>query len=138
MSPLIVTIDDIDLTYGRIALLLSLAGSTPGGRFGILPNGSGLSSDPPMTPPTSRPTIGPPPFSAPGAPIGLTPGSTLDRAASRMALITVVSRASGFIRVVVVTAVLGTSFLANTYQSANSVPNLLFELVAAGKAPRRA
>jgi len=57
---------------------------------------------------------------------------TLDRAASRMALITVVSRATGFIRVVVVTAVLGTSFLANTYQSANSIPNLLFELVAAG------
>lgn len=38
VSPLIVTIDDIDLTYGRIALLLSLAGSTPGGRFGILPS----------------------------------------------------------------------------------------------------
>jgi len=49
-----------------------------------------------------------------------------------MALGTLVSRASGFARVVVVTNVLGATYLANVYQSANSIPNLLFELLAAG------
>jgi len=38
VNPQVVTIDDIDLTYGRLALLLGLAGSTPSGRFGILPS----------------------------------------------------------------------------------------------------
>jgi putative peptidoglycan lipid II flippase len=39
---------------------------------------------------------------------------------------------TGFIRVIVVAAALGTTFLANTYQTANTAPNLIFELVAAG------
>jgi putative peptidoglycan lipid II flippase len=34
--------------------------------------------------------------------------------------------------VIVVAATMGTTFLANTYQTANSAPNVLFELVAAG------
>lgn len=56
----------------------------------------------------------------------------LTRVTGQMALLTVVSRATGFARVITVTAVLGTTYLANTYQSANSIPNLLFELLAAG------
>jgi putative peptidoglycan lipid II flippase len=36
------------------------------------------------------------------------------------------------VRVLVVAAVLGTTFLGNTYQTANTVPNIVFELVAAG------
>jgi len=55
-----------------------------------------------------------------------------NRDASRMAAFTAVSRATGFARVVVVAAVLGTSYLGNTYQSANTIPNILFELFAAG------
>ena len=55
-----------------------------------------------------------------------------NRAAARMSVLTVVSRVTGFARVVVVAAVLGTSYLGNVYQSANSVPNILFELFAAG------
>ena len=55
-----------------------------------------------------------------------------NRAAARMSVLTVVSRLTGFARVVVVAAVLGTSYLGNVYQSANSVPNILFELFAAG------
>ncbi|MEO7428320.1 MAG: lipid II flippase MurJ, partial [Acidimicrobiales bacterium] len=43
-----------------------------------------------------------------------------------------VSRVTGFVRLLVVAAVLGTTFLGNTYQSANSIPNLVFELFAAG------
>ena len=55
-----------------------------------------------------------------------------NRDATRMAVLTGVSRATGFARVVVVAAVLGTSYLGNTYQSANTIPNILFELFAAG------
>ena len=33
---------------------------------------------------------------------------------------------------VVVAAVLGTSYLGNVYQSSNAIPNILFELFAAG------
>ncbi|MEO8322927.1 MAG: lipid II flippase MurJ, partial [Actinomycetota bacterium] len=47
-------------------------------------------------------------------------------------LATAVSRITGFIRVIVVAAAMGTTFLANTYQTANTAPNLIFELVAAG------
>jgi putative peptidoglycan lipid II flippase len=45
---------------------------------------------------------------------------------------TAVSRATGFVRVIVVAAAMGTTFLANTYQTANTAPNLIFELAAAG------
>jgi putative peptidoglycan lipid II flippase len=62
----------------------------------------------------------------------LAGASDRNRAAARMAAVTLVSRGSGFVRVVVVAAVLGATFLGNTYQTANSIPNLLFELVAAG------
>ncbi len=54
------------------------------------------------------------------------------RAAVGMGAITAVSRLVGFVRVLVVAAVLGTTFLGNAFQSANSVSNVLFELVAAG------
>ena len=43
-----------------------------------------------------------------------------------------ISRVTGFVRMLVVAAVLGTTFLGNTYQTANSIPNLVFELFAAG------
>jgi putative peptidoglycan lipid II flippase len=54
------------------------------------------------------------------------------RAATGMGMATAVSRAVGFVRVLVVAAVLGTTYLGNAYQSTNSVSNVLFELVAAG------
>jgi putative peptidoglycan lipid II flippase len=49
-----------------------------------------------------------------------------------MGAITAVSRALGLVRVLVVSAVLGVSFLGNAFQQANSVSNVLFELLAAG------
>ena len=49
-----------------------------------------------------------------------------------MGAIAALSRAVGFVRVLVVAAVLGTTFLGNAFQSANSVSNVLFELLAAG------
>jgi len=54
------------------------------------------------------------------------------RAAKRMSVATAASRGIGFVRVWVIAAVLGTTYLGNTYQSSNSVSNILFELVAAG------
>jgi putative peptidoglycan lipid II flippase len=54
------------------------------------------------------------------------------RAAVGMGAITAVSRALGFVRVLVVAAVLGTTFLGNAFQAANSLSNVLFELLAAG------
>lgn len=44
----------------------------------------------------------------------------------------VASRLTGLLRVVVVGVVLGTTFLGNTYQGANLVSNVLFELLMAG------
>jgi putative peptidoglycan lipid II flippase len=55
-----------------------------------------------------------------------------NRATVRMSALTLLSRVTGFARVVVVAAVLGTSYLGNVYQSSNAVPNILFELFAAG------
>jgi putative peptidoglycan lipid II flippase len=49
-----------------------------------------------------------------------------------MGAIAALSRAVGFVRVLVVAAVLGTTYLGNAFQAANSVSNVLFELLAAG------
>ncbi|WP_436796124.1 murein biosynthesis integral membrane protein MurJ [Actinospongicola halichondriae] len=57
---------------------------------------------------------------------------TLARSTATQTLLIAVSRLTGFARVVVVAAVLGTTFLGNTYQSANTIPNIVFELFAAG------
>ena len=56
----------------------------------------------------------------------------LARSTATMTALTFLSRITGMVRNVVVVAVLGVTFLGNTYQSANTVPNLLFELIAAG------
>ncbi len=56
----------------------------------------------------------------------------LARATAAMVGLTLVSRLTGLVRILVLAAVLGTTFLGNTFQSANSVSNLVFELFAAG------
>lgn len=57
---------------------------------------------------------------------------SLAEGAAVITVATAVSRLTGFLRVIVVAATLGTTFLANTYQTANTAPNVVFELVAAG------
>lgn len=47
-------------------------------------------------------------------------------------LATAVSRITGFLRVMAVAYAMGATYLANTYQTANTAPNLIFELLAAG------
>lgn len=54
------------------------------------------------------------------------------RAAAGMGAVTALSRGFGFVRVLVVAAVLGTTALGNAFQASNSVSNAVFELVAAG------
>jgi putative peptidoglycan lipid II flippase len=49
-----------------------------------------------------------------------------------MGIATAVSRGFGFARILVIAAVLGTTYLGNTYSSSNSVSNVLFELLASG------
>ena len=49
-----------------------------------------------------------------------------------MGAVAAVSRLVGFVRVLVVAGVLGTTYLGNAFQSANSLSNVLFELLAAG------
>jgi putative peptidoglycan lipid II flippase len=49
-----------------------------------------------------------------------------------MGAVAALSRVVGFGRVLVLAAVLGTSYLGNAFQSANSLSNVLFELLAAG------
>lgn len=49
-----------------------------------------------------------------------------------MGAITALSRALGFVRVLVVAVVLGTTFLGDAFNQANLVSNVLFELLAAG------
>src|ERR687892_2784777 len=60
------------------------------------------------------------------------PQGSLARGAAIITVATTLSRITGFVRVMVVAAAIGTTFLANTYQTANTAPNVVFELVAAG------
>ncbi len=62
----------------------------------------------------------------------MTDHAEVTRAATGMGVATAASRAIGFLRVLVIAAVLGTTYLGNAYQSSNSVSNVLFELLAAG------
>lgn len=54
------------------------------------------------------------------------------RSAAGMGVAAAVSRAFGALRVLVVAAVLGTTYLGNAFGGSNSVSNVLFELLAAG------
>ena len=54
------------------------------------------------------------------------------RAAARMGVATAASRGFGFVRVLAIAAILGPTYLGNTFQASNSVSNVLFELMAAG------
>lgn len=62
----------------------------------------------------------------------MTSATSTVRSAVGIGALTALSRLVGFGRVLVVAAVLGTTYLGNAFQSANSVSNVVFELVAAG------
>ena len=58
--------------------------------------------------------------------------TSMTRSVAGMGAAAAVSRAFGGLRMVVIAAVLGTTYLGNTFQASNSVSNVLFELLAAG------
>ena len=65
--------------------------------------------------------------------MGADDARSLLRATRGMTAVIALSRVTGFVRLAVTLAVLGTaSQLGNVYQTANTVPTLLFELFAAG------
>ncbi|MEY4605663.1 MAG: hypothetical protein RLY45_423 [Actinomycetota bacterium] len=63
---------------------------------------------------------------------GATTTGRLQRDALVVTVCTLLSRITGFGRVLATAAVLGSGLLGDVYQTANLVPNLLFELVALG------
>jgi putative peptidoglycan lipid II flippase len=98
-----------------------------------------MTSDIGARPPSGRPGRARPPRGPSGSarPPGKWSGSahpeaSLARGAAVISIATGISRLTGFLRVVVVASALGTTYLANTYQTANTAPNLVFELMAAG------
>ena len=56
----------------------------------------------------------------------------LFRASGIMAIGTILSRITGFIRALLAVAVLGTALLADTYNVANTMPNMLYNLLVGG------
>lgn len=56
----------------------------------------------------------------------------LFRASGTMALGTILSRITGFIASILIVATLGTSLLADTYNVANTMPNILYNLLVGG------
>jgi putative peptidoglycan lipid II flippase len=57
---------------------------------------------------------------------------SVSRSAAGMGVAAAASRAFGFARVLVIAAILGTTYLGNAFTSSNYVSNVLFELLAAG------
>ncbi|MBC6466171.1 murein biosynthesis integral membrane protein MurJ [Actinomadura alba] len=58
--------------------------------------------------------------------------SSLMRSGLVMAIGTIASRVTGFLRTAVIVAALGTGLLANAYNSANTIPNMLYDLLLGG------
>jgi len=56
----------------------------------------------------------------------------LMRDSSAMALGTIVSRITGLIRNLLLVALLGTALLGDTYNVANTMPNILYNLIIGG------
>lgn len=59
-------------------------------------------------------------------------GQAIARAAAAIAAVTIAARAVGLLRQVVLARTVGPTYLGNTYQSANALPTILFEIVAGG------
>jgi putative peptidoglycan lipid II flippase len=84
---------------------------------------------PRLADPDDEPTVvltpEPPP---PGGP----PGQSLGRASSMMAVASLISRVTGFLRHVALASVLGFAVLNDSYTVANTLPNIVYELLLGG------
>ena len=63
---------------------------------------------------------------------GSSEGSDIGASAALISICTIVSRITGFIRTWAMAFALGASMLASSYQVANNLPNMLYELVVGG------
>jgi putative peptidoglycan lipid II flippase len=67
-----------------------------------------------------------------GEPAAASRTASLLRSSSLMAMGTVVSRATGFLRTIIIAGALGTGIFADTYNAANTVPNMIYILLVGG------
>src|SRR6059058_3878178 len=65
-----------------------------------------------------------------GPPVRATSG--IARAAALVAVVTIGARVVGFVRILVFAHTVGPTCLGDTYYTANTVPNILFDIVAGG------
>jgi putative peptidoglycan lipid II flippase len=54
------------------------------------------------------------------------------QASAKVSVVNGFARMAGFVRIVVLGLAVGTTYLGNTYESANGIPNIVFDLVAGG------
>ena len=64
--------------------------------------------------------------------MGSSDYGSVGRSATLMTVLTIVSRVTGFIRTWAMAAAIGMSLLSSSYQVANNLPNMLYELVMGG------
>ena len=127
-------------------------GAPPGWRR--VPRTTGYPPPGPAQPPRPQPTFTPTPARPPGAPSSAasrapgsrpgraraTPGrapaptqrSSLVRSSAGMAVGTLVSRGTGFLRTLVLVYAVGTGPLGNAYNNANTLPNTVYYLMLGG------
>jgi putative peptidoglycan lipid II flippase len=87
-----------------------------------------------------RPAIGPPPPDLPAPPQDEAPGDAADRgggpslgrASRTMAIASAASRLTGFLRSLAIVAALGVALTGNAYNTANTLPNIVYELLLGG------
>src|SRR4029077_19923648 len=96
----------------------------PGTPPGAPPGGPG------GAPPAGPPPGGPRPSRAGGQ--RATPRSSLVRSGAGMAVGTLVSRATGFLRTLVLVYAVGVVGLGNAYNNANTLPNTVYYLMLGG------
>jgi putative peptidoglycan lipid II flippase len=77
-------------------------------------------------------TTPPQPATAPPVPVGRSATAQIAGAAALIAALTVAARLAGFARIVVFSWAVGKNHLGDAYQAANTIPNIIFEIVAGG------
>ncbi|MGD0240351.1 MAG: murein biosynthesis integral membrane protein MurJ [Streptosporangiaceae bacterium] len=87
-------------------------------------------TDPERTQQYPQPTFTPTRPAAPSPPS--TPGPSLVRSGAGMAIGTLVSRGTGFLRTLVLVYAIGTGALGNAYNNANTLPNTVYYLMLGG------
>ncbi len=82
------------------------------------------------------PPVGPAPGTPPPGPVPRAgrpaPSQSLGRASRTMAIASAASRLTGFLRSLAVTAAIGVALVGNAYNTANTLPNIVYELLLGG------